>query len=157
MKNTSILSSFLILLIILLSVGCSSQSEEKQSGTIDTIALPTKQITSGLSNEQIKESALLMGKDLGFEELVRNNEQYVGKIIGLYGRVNGVEEKDGKIQLWIRDDTTNAERAPRYVVNHQGKRYLYGDYLHVWGTVKGFYKDSSLSDYTPEIDALIIE
>ncbi len=153
----SLLFSFLILLIFLLSIGCTSQSEQKQPKSIDTTAIPIKQTTSGLSVEQIKASALVMGKDLGFDELVRNNELYVGKIIGLYGRVNGVEEKNGKIQLWIRDDTTNAERAPRYIVNHQGKRYLYGDYLHVWGTVKGFYKGSSLSDYTPEIDALIIE
>lgn len=109
-----------------------------------------------LSPDQIKQSAVTAS----YDDLARYNEQYVGKVVTVQGKVLQVQNLYGDTYV-LRVGTGGTFNSDDVVwINYAGQRVLEGDEVEVWGKVTG------LSDYTavlgneitiPEIDALILD
>ncbi len=100
---------------------------------------------------------------VSYDDLMRSNENYVGKIIYYRGKIIQVRE-DYNDEYTLRVATKESE----YVgysdniiwVNYKGKRLLEDDIIDVWGKVKGLKSYTGLlGDQVtiPEIDSLNVE
>ncbi|VVB85121.1 zinc-ribbon domain protein [uncultured archaeon] len=122
---------------------------------------PTQQklAQTQISIEETKSKAL----NISYDDLMRNNENYIGKIVYYRGRILQVNEiSNGKYALRV---ATKKESYGGYLeeviwVNYKGSRLLENDLIDIWGEVKG------LKSYTavlgngitiPEIESLHVE
>lgn len=137
---------FIILIFLLsFSLGCIEYREEEYT-------------EKSMSVEEIKTNAL----HVSYNELMRHNENYIGKIVHFRGKVVQVLEKYQ--DNYILRVATKLERYGYYGnviwVNYQGERLLEDDIIDIYGKVKGLrtYLTVLGSEVTiPEITALYVE
>lgn len=145
----------LILLFVIMGVVINlAEEENKEVGPAQV-----SQEAPKVSVEEIKNTAL---KNLRYDELLRNNEKYIGKIVYYQGKVAQVTE------LWrnkyiLRVDVTKGEYGlwdNDIWANYEGKRILEDDIIDLWGEVKGVKKYATVlgdSRSIPKIDVLHLE
>ncbi len=108
-----------------------------------------------LTPEEVKAKAI----QVSYDDLMRNNENYTGKIVHYKGQV---------VQVLHVSGDTYALRVgldmpfPKDIVwmNYAGKRVLEGDIIEFWGTVKGLKEYKSLLGEPitiPEIESSILD
>jgi len=115
--------------------------------------------TPTMSVEEIKSSALT----ISYDDLMRNNENYVGEVAYYRGEVVQVSEIYG--DKYVLRVATKQEPYIGYFkdviwVNYKGKRLLEDDIIDVWGRVKGLKTYTAVlgNEITiPEIDSLHVE
>lgn len=121
----------------------------------------TKQITdkqSSITFEEVKDGAI----EVNYNELFRNNEQYIGEIIYYRGKIIQVSEGWGDNYV-LRINVTKGEYGfweNDVYVNYKGQRVLEDDVVDFWGIVKGTktYKTVlGASRSIPKVDALYLE
>ena len=111
-----------------------------------------------LSFEEVKGMAM---SGLSYDELLRNNEKYIGKIVYYKGEVSQISET-GENKYILRVYVTKKEYSwddDIYVV-YSGNRILENDIIDLWGRVEGVKKYSTVLGATrsiPEITALFLE
>ena len=116
-----------------------------------------------LSPTQIKNSALI---GIGFDDLMRNNEKYVGNILYLEGKVIQATNRYGDTYV-LRVSITEEELGfgttfytdPIYV-NYAGKRILEEDIVGIYGRVVGIKEYTAVLGNPielPEVDSLLLE
>ncbi|BDQ30436.1 hypothetical protein [Nitrosopumilus zosterae] len=127
---------------ILASIGYEAQEEKLK--------------TPKLSEVEIKTNAL----KIPYDDLLRNNENYVGEIVSYQGKVLQVQNTFGDTYVMRIGVTKNTFAYDDVVwVNYAGSRVLEGDIVEFWGDVKG------IRDYTavlgnvvsvPEVNSMIL-
>ena len=101
-----------------------------------------------------------------FDDLMRNNENYIGRIIYFRGQIDQFVD-DGEGEYILRVSTKPAALAEDgYIGNtiillhYNGKRVLEGDIIDLWGISKGLYSYTSVFNAPvtlPELDNPYIE
>lgn len=97
-----------------------------------------------------------------YDQLFRENEKYVGKIVHIRGEIDQAVESGGRYVFRI---ATEESEYVGYLgdivwVNYQGDRYIEEDVVDVWGRVVGLKKYEGVlgNEITiPEINSLHIE
>ncbi len=112
-----------------------------------------------MSVEEIQSNALT----ISFDNLMRNNKDYIGKIIYYRGKVIQVSEIYGDkyvLRIATKEGTYIGYVEDIIWVNYKGKRLLKDDIIDVWGKVEGLktYRTVLRSEATiPELDSLHVE
>jgi len=112
-----------------------------------------------VSKEEIKQSAI---ENLEYEELFRNNDEYVGKIVHFVGKVIQIQEGSGNSYV-MRADVTEKEHGfweDDVFLDYQGERILEDEIVEFWGEVKGVRKYTTVlkaSRSIPEVAVLYLE
>ncbi|MCZ7398914.1 MAG: hypothetical protein O8C62_04415 [Candidatus Methanoperedens sp.] len=88
---------------------------------------PTPTVTKSI--EQIKKEVVTTS----YDDLMRNNEDYIGKTV--FFRVNVVQVNEISNNNYVLIVATN--NLELLWVNYKGKRVLIGDVVDIWGEVKG--------------------
>ena len=112
--------------------------------------------TPKLSFEQIKEDALY---DVLYDDLFRNNEDYINKIIYFEGKVIQVQKQYGDV-YHLRISSNDNSFDDVIWVSYAGPRILNNDVVGVYGTVKGIISYNAVLGQTieiPEIDSLYLD
>ncbi|MGB2842973.1 MAG: hypothetical protein WBC40_10965 [Halobacteriota archaeon] len=136
------------------------------SPTPTPVVTPTPSPTPSptpMSVEEIKSKA----KEVGYNDLFRYNEEWVGEIIyciGLVVQVTGISDDRYVLRVYVTPIGKVAIGSSSWTnaiwVNYEGVRLLEDDVVDIWGEVKGLitYESVSGSEITiPEIDALHVE
>ena len=155
------------ILIIIISSKISDNTFNILDDTLNNTEQSTQKIftatsqsikKTSLSLEEVRKAAI----KLSYDELLRNNEKYIGKIVYYTGEINQVMESSknnynlriyvtkGNYDFWDDD----------VLVNYEGKRFLEDDVVDIWGEVRGIRKYTTVFGATrsiPEIDAYYIE
>ncbi|MFH1181386.1 MAG: hypothetical protein V1702_00340 [Candidatus Woesearchaeota archaeon] len=102
---------------------------------------------------QIKQNA----KNVNYDDLFRNNENYVGDLVYYRGEVTQIG--DGYMRLSVTKE--DFFWTDVIFVDYSGSdRYLEGDIIDLWGQVKGLYSYAAIfgNEVTvPEVDSLYVE
>lgn len=116
-----------------------------------------------LSPTQIKNNAV---HGVNFDDLMRNNENYVGDILYLEGKIIQVQQGYGdtyELRVSITKEElgfgTTFYSDPIYV-HYAGDRILEEDIVGIYGQVKGIKEYSSIFGQTivlPEVNSLLLE
>lgn len=122
----------------------------------------TGDIIQEMSVEEIKANAL---DSISYDDLMRQNEQYVGEIINYKGQVIQVQETGKTGCYLIRFATKKMEYFEDYMenilyVNYCGSRLLEGDILNLWIRVSGLKTYTAVlgnSITIPEATSLHVE
>lgn len=116
--------------------------------------------TSSMSLDEIKRNAITVS----YDDLMRNNENYIGKIVYYRGKVLQVQEGYYKGEYVLRVATKKEEYIGYLedviLVNYKGNRLLEEDVIDTWGRVKGLKSYTAIlgNEITiPEIDSLNVE
>jgi hypothetical protein len=128
---------------ILASIGYESQEEKLK--------------TPELSPSEIKAKSL---DGISYDDLLRNNENYVGKFVHYTGEVLQAQNTYGDTYV-IRVGITKDVFVYTDVVwvNYAGPRVLEGDIIEFWGEVTGIQEYEAVLGNTisiPEVDSLIL-
>ena len=112
---------------------------------------------------QIKDSAM---HGVSFDDLMRNYERYVGKILYLEGKVVQAQQTYGDTYALRVSITKEGEgfgttfySDPIYV-NYAGDRILENDIVGIYGQVKGIKEYSAIFGQTiaiPEVNSLLLD
>lgn len=111
-----------------------------------------------LSPAQIKSMAFT---GVTYDDLMRNNEDYIGKIVHYQGKVLQMQNVYGDtyaLRVGITEKTFFYEDV--VWTNYAGPRVLENDIVEFWGTVKGLREYTAVLGNTitvPEVDALILD
>ena len=136
----------LIILVVLFFIGLISSDSERI-------------INPQLTPDEIKSQAL---SNVTYDDLFRNNENYVGKIVHYRGEITQVQNNYGDTYT-LRISVTRREFGfwtDVIYASYEGSRILEDDIVEFWGLVKG------IKDYTavlgneisvPEVDILLLE
>lgn len=115
----------------------------------------TNNCLKDLSPETIKSNAI----EISYDDLMRNNEEHVGKIVYHEGEVIQVQNVFGNTYV-LRVSTEGPYYYDNVIwVNYAGDRLLEDDAVEIWGVV-GLKEYSAIfgnSVTIPEIDASILE
>ena len=136
-----------IILLFFVAVSASSGGSDSNS---------TSHITPKLTTEEIKDRAI----NVTYDELFRNNENHIGKIVHYTGKVIQIQSSYGDnyvIRIGITKNTFSYSDI--IWVNYEGSRILKDDIIEFWGEVKGIKKYSALFGQeitVPEVDSLIL-
>ncbi len=118
---------------------------------------PTPSATPSMSIEEIKKNAI----GVTYDDLFRNNENYIGKIIYYKGEINQViEVSQNNYALRVSVTQGDYYWSDVIYVNNVGKRFLDNDIINIWGKVTGLESYTAVmgNEITiPEVDALNIE
>ena len=145
---------FILIIVIFILMGFAIS--QTSNNTTDK---SSSDIQPAMSIEEIKSSAVAFT----YDDLMRNNDKYIGKIIYFRGKIVQVSEVYGN--KYVLRVATKEEPYLGYSdnviwVNYEGSRLLEDDIVDVWGTVK------SLKSYTavlgnkitvPDIDSKNLE
>lgn len=96
---------------------------------------PTPALTSSKTIEQIKTEAL----KVSYDDLMRDSDNYIGKIVYFRVGIIQVNEISSGGYLFIAmpvDKQGELEYVPIRIY-YEGKRFLNGDMVDVWGTMEG--------------------
>ena len=115
--------------------------------------------TPALTPAEIKAKALTT---VTYDDLLRNNENYVGKIVYYRGHVIQAQNIYGdtyilRVEVKQNDDILWSDPV---WVNYAGSRILEGDIIDVWGQVKGIKQYQAVLGNQveiPEIDSMIVQ
>lgn len=113
-----------ILLIVFVVIGSSSGTSK-----------PSEKYKTA-STEEIKQNAI---ENLSYEDLFRNNSQYIGKVVHYLSKVNQVLEASGDDYV-LRAFITEGEYGfweNDVFLHYNGERVLEDDIIEFWGEVKG--------------------
>jgi len=115
--------------------------------------------TTNMSVEEIKNRAV----NVSYDDLMRYNEEYVGKIVYFRGGVVQVIEVHGN-EYDLRVATSGSYYVSYYEdiiwVNYEGSRILEDDIVDVWGYVKGLKAYTTVLGAKvtiPELDCFHLE
>ena len=142
-KNIAGLIAIVAVVAVAMFVGCIEEETKSPSMTV----------------EEIKSSALT----ISYDDLMRNNENYIGKIVYYRGKV--VQVRESYSNNYVLRVATKQEPYIGYFgdviwINYKGKRLLEDDIIDIWGGVKGLetYRAVLGNEITiPEIDSLHVE
>ena len=140
---TMLVVLFLFVLIIGASGGSNKPSEKYKN----------------VSVEEIKQNTV---ENLNYEELFRNNSQYVGKIVHYVGKIIQAQENSNN-SYTLRVNVTEKEHGlweDDLFLNYEGERLLENEIVEFWGEVKGVKKYTTVlrtSRSIPEITVLHLE
>ena len=137
-----------VFFVLVIAWGVSMQQREDQ--------LKEAQKVATLTPEEVKAQTI----EVSYDDLMRNNENYVGKIVHYKGEI--VQSQNVYGDTYVFRVST---KAPDYFgdtvwVNYAGKRVLEHDIIEFWGKVKGLKEYSAVlgnSITIPEIDASILD
>jgi hypothetical protein len=133
---------------LVIAVGITSQQREEELKETQRIAT--------LTPDEIKAQAI----EATYDDLMRNNEDYVDKIVHYTGKIVQAQNVFGDTYVLRVSTKTPYYFSDTVWVNYAGKRVLEGDIVEFWGKVKG------LKEYTavlgnaitiPEVDASILD
>lgn len=99
---------------------------------------PSSQLASA-SIDEVKAEAI---SDLDYDELFRNNSEYVGKVVHYVGEVVQIQEGSGNSYV-MRANVTENESGfweDDIFLSYSGDRVLENDIIEFWGEVKGVRK-----------------
>lgn len=143
-----VLLVILILILFAISIPLSDKGDIKSESKED----------GGMSIDEIKETAI---ENISYDELLRNNERYVGRIVYYRGEITQVMGVYGdRYVLRVSVTKKGVYWADTIWVNYKGKRVLEGDIIDIWGKVNGLKAYTAVlgNQVTiPEIDLLHIE
>ena len=111
-----------------------------------------------LSDKEIKDNAINLNQ-IGYENLHRHNEDYVGKIVFFSGEVIQVRHISSDSYVLRVDVNPERFETSALYVNYVGPRILEDDNVTIYGEVVGIkdYKSISGAQVSiPEINALIL-
>lgn len=118
---------------------------------------PPESSSCTLLPEQIKSYAI----EVTYEDLMRYNENYVGKIVHYKGPVVQIVESDSFLLLAVTKTLLTWDDLIWIDLDHyDGERLLKGDVIDLWGRVKGLKSYETVVGNTatiPEIDLLQVE
>lgn len=140
---TIIVVLFVFIILIGASGGTSKPSEKYRN----------------ISAEEVKQNAI---KNLNYEELFRNNSQYVGKTVHYIGKVVQTQENSNN-SYTMRANVTEKDYGlweDDVFLNYQGERVLEDEIVEFWGEIKGVKKYSTVlgaSRSIPEITVLQLQ
>lgn len=138
---------FFMIMIFLGAISGSSPNKDQAS-----IEIPE------LSPAEIKVQAL---SGITYDDLMRNNENYVGQIVHYTGKVLQVQKIDGDsyvMRIAVTEKSFYYDDA--IYVNYAGSRILEDDIVEFWGKVVGLKEYAAIlgnSVTIPEVDALIVK
>jgi len=119
----------------------------------------SQSITPTMSIEEIKSTALT----ISYDNLMRNNENYIGKIVYFRGKIDQVSEVYSNKYI-LRIATKESEyfdySGDSIWVNYEGKRLLEEDIVDIWGSVKGLKTYTAILGNgvtVPDVDSLWLE
>ncbi|MDD5416467.1 MAG: hypothetical protein PHU12_00660 [Candidatus Aenigmarchaeota archaeon] len=144
----------------------SCSMEEKQTRTCTDMNgcnkisnKPAETQNCELSASDIKNLTI----DVTDKELLRHNENYIGKVVYFKGFVQEITQENNKYNF-MTCGTSWCDYKVYWVNNYAGDKLLDGDFVKVWGKVTGIktYETITILDQTnthevPEVDALIVE
>lgn len=107
------------------------------------------------STEEIKQKAI---ESLNYDELFRNNSQYVGKVVHYLGKVVQVQESSGDSYV-LRANVTKGEYGSwenDVFLHYNGERVLEDDVIEFWGEVKGVKKYKTVMAGQRSIPEIVI-
>jgi len=143
MKKQPLIIGFIILILFISFSGCFGN--------------PMK--TTTMSIPEIKAASI----NISYDELMRNNSNYVGKIVYFRGQIVQVIE-GGSDFYSFRVSTKNQGYGMYYdneiYLNYKGSRLLEKDIIDIWGYVKGLMTYTTVlgAQVTlPELDAFHTE
>jgi len=111
-----------------------------------------------LTSAEIKSQAL---RNISYDDLLRNNQDYVGDIVYYQGEVLQIQNVYGDtyiLRIGVTKDMFFYD-DPIWV-NYAGSRVLQDDIVDVWGEVKGIMQyEAVLGNQVeiPEINAMLVE
>ena len=160
----------LIIFIVVVNipfVGTAAQETgaKEVSGQREVVEEPageTKAKKEAVNEETIEDIKSKAIENLGYDELLRHNEEYIGEIVYYRGKVDQVSENWGG-SYTLRIFVTKGEYGlweDDIWANYKGERVLEGDIVDIWGKVKGVKKYTTVlgsSRSIPEIDILHLE
>ena len=137
----------IVILFVFVLIGASGRSSK-----------PSEKYRN-ISTEEVKQNAL---NNLSYEELFKNNSQYIGKIVHYVGKIVQAQE-DSANSYTIRANVTEKEYGlweDDVFLNYQGNRVLEDEIVEFWGEVKGVRKYTTVlgaSRSVPEIAVLRLD
>ena len=144
-KKIGIVFGVIILLFFVLA-SISGNSSDTSSTTLPK-----------LTSEEIKNRAITVT----FDELMRNNEDYVDQIVFLEGKVIQADNRSGdKYFLRVSITPNSYGYSDPVFIKYEGTRILEDDVVQVYGEVKGIYEYTAIlgnSIELPEINSLILD
>lgn len=155
-KGLAIAGIILASLALLVAYQLDTSSSGELSGFLDNGDAPETK----LSIEKIKSSA---DSFLTYDELMRNNNQYVGRIVKYRGEITQVVEDYGNsytLRVATKEEAYIGYYDDVLLVNYNGPRLLEQDIIDLWGEVSGLRSYVAVLGNTitiPEIDALHVE
>lgn len=162
------------LLVVILVGFIAVQQIVEEYGALSSVMSPgeTEKDTSSLTTtpgetskshdksiEEIKKTSI---QDLSYDELMRDNEDYIGETVyyqGEVAQVNNIASDEyvlrvnvtkGEYGMWEND----------VWINYQGERILKEDIIDLWGKIEGIKKYTTVLGSTrsiPELNALHLE
>ena len=132
------------------------------SGANDTTTTPTPKVmptvTPIATIEDIKNSA----SPISYDELMRNNNDYIGKVVYKRGEILQVSERrsDKYVLRVATQQSTYGYYEDIIWVEYEGDRLLEGDIIDIWGKSKGLETyDAILGNQItiPKMDSLHTE
>ena len=150
----------LVLILILICIVFISGCTEEPTGEVTKIG----EVTTTKSTTTITTTTIIPTKDrainVSYDELMRNTDNYIGKIVYYRGKIVQVTEVS-KNEYVLRVDVTEKPYWKDTIwVNYIGKRLLEDDIIDVWGKVEGLksYEAVLGNEVTiPEITSLELE
>lgn len=136
--------------VILFAVGAYLVS----SGNYNTSSTESR---TELSKDEIKATAV---NDLTYDELMRHNESYIGKMVHYKGTVLQVHNIYGNNYQLVIDISKSFMGGDMVHLNYEGERFLEDDRVEFYGIVKGLIDYETIFGGTttiPEINAEILE
>lgn len=110
----------LFLLVIAAGVCVSTPSSGSAAGT------------GSLTVDQVRSAAMI----IPYDDLVRNNEQYIGKTVKIRGKIIQSQSSGNEYAFSVatRPDYYNLDIV---YLNYNGPRFIEGDLVDIWGRVDG--------------------
>ena len=111
--------------------------------------------TSSLTVDQLKSTAMIVS----YDDLFRNNEQYIGKIVRIRGKI--IQSQNSGNEYVFRVATKPEYYYENIIyLNYNGSRFIEGDLIDIWGRVDGLKTYSAVlgnSVTVPEITSNHLE
>ena len=149
--------------LAILSSG-NNDSTEKTSNDMSRIKTVDWQDTTAEIQQKILDKTEYDWQELSYDELMRHNENYVGKTVNLRGQVIQVQNVYG--DEYVALVNSKCEQFLEFFcnddpiwINYSNVRILDDDIISYWGDVKGLKKYNSISGAVitvPEIDVSAI-
>lgn len=147
--------------IMLIVFGVASESCSGETQVSTTVTKPTAPPTPTRTFNQLK----VMAVRLSYDELFRNNEQHIGKLVHFRGKISQVVDvTDGTSGNWVlRVNVTESSYGfwdDTVWLEYSGARFLEGDIIEFAGEVVGLKSYSAVLGNKitiPEINALQIQ
>ena len=146
-KIFGVVVGLLIVGFVVISIGVAATSSTTSNTT------PVMNTKPAMSTDEIKSSAITPP----YDELIRNEKDYVGKIVHYDGQVSSVQDVHGDVyRLAILIDESYFDRIH---ANYEGERLLDRDIVEFWGVYTGIHQYQSLAGQqtVPDVDILMLE